>query len=315
MSDAMIHRAASCLFLLPVMAGLLGCTPQDPSEASEPVKGPALAAPMPLPPPPGAGPAPAAPGYAPVPPGYVPAVPSYPPGPPGTALPPPGVGMAEGPKPDAPRQGGGARPIGSGTAFAVAQRGLAVTNAHVVAGCSAVVDDQGRALRVIATDRRHDLALLEAGRSFPSIVRFRGQGGASLGETALVFGYPYGQALGTGINLTNGIVTGTSGIGGDPSRFQMNAAVQPGNSGGPVVDDSGLLLGVAVGRLNDLAVLRATGALPQGINFAVRAEAVEQFLTAQGVQPQRGDGIGIFGGAQAISARITPAVFQVVCRG
>jgi hypothetical protein len=54
----------------------------------------------------------------------------------------------------------------------------------------------------------------------------------------------------------------------------MNAAVQPGNSGGPAVDDAGLLLGVAVGRLNDLAVLRATGSLPQGVNFAIRATEV-----------------------------------------
>ncbi len=206
-----------------------------------------------------------------------------------------------------------ARGIGSGTAFAVSARGLAITNAHVVAGCRAVTDESGRPLRVLGTDRRSDLALLDAGRPFPAVIRFRNRGGAALGETALVFGFPYGQALGTGINLTNGIVTGGSGIGGDTGRFQMNAAVQPGNSGGPVVDDQGMLLGVAVGRLNDLAVLRATGALPQGINFAIRAEAVEQFLLAQGVQPLRG-GFGGAIGAPAVSAQVAPAVFQVICR-
>ena len=321
MISPMTHLLVPTLSRLALLASLAACVPSMPPQDGSPVKDPGAAtaaavppppaygAPMPLPPPPGYGPAPTAPGYAPVPRGYAP-------GPVATGVPPPPMPSADadGSKPPAARTATGARNIGSGTAFAVSQRGLAVTNAHVVAGCSAVTDEQGRPMRVVAADRQRDLALLETGRSFPAIVRFRGQGGASLGETALVFGYPYGQALGTGINLTNGIVTGTSGIGGDQSRFQMNAAVQPGNSGGPVVDDSGLLLGVAVGRLNDLAVLRATGALPQGINFAIRAESVERFLAAHGVQPQRGDGLGGVG-AQAVSARVAPAVFQIMCRG
>lgn len=206
------------------------------------------------------------------------------------------------------------RPIGSGSAFAVTTNGLAVTNAHVVQGCRTVVDERGRQVRVVAVDRRRDLALIDAGRRFDSVVRFRTQAAVDLGETVLVFGFPYGQALGTGINVTNGIVTGLAGPGGDASRFQMNAAVQPGNSGGPAVDDAGRLLGVAVGRLNDLAVLRATGSLPQGINFAIRASEVERFLSERGVQPERGSAAEGTG-ARAVSAAIAPAVFQVLCRG
>jgi S1-C subfamily serine protease len=205
------------------------------------------------------------------------------------------------------------RPIGTGTAFAVTASGLAVTNAHVVQGCSQVVDEQGRVLRVVAADRRRDLALVDAGRGFGAVVRFRPAAAVDLGETVLVFGFPYGQALGTGLNVTNGIVTGLAGPGGDASRFQMNAAVQPGNSGGPAVDDAGLLLGVAVGRLNDLAVLRATGSLPQGVNFAIRAAEVERFLAEQGVRPVRGAQGGT--GARAVSASVGPAVFQILCRG
>lgn len=222
-----------------------------------------------------------------------------------------GEAMAEGAAPRASRRG---RPIGTGSAFAVTPEGLAITNAHVVQGCGSVVDETGRRLRVVAADRRRDLALIDTGRGFSSVVRFRPQGGVELGETVLVFGYPYGQALGTGLNVTNGIVTGLSGPGGDESRFQMNAAVQPGNSGGPAVDDAGLLLGVAVGRLNDLAVLRATGSLPQGINFAIRAAEVERFLSQNGVQPARGSAAAGTG-ARAVSAAVAPAVFQVVCRG
>jgi S1-C subfamily serine protease len=175
------------------------------------------------------------------------------------------------------------------------------------------VDEQNRPLRVVAADRRRDLALVDAGRGFGAVVRFRPEAAVDLGETVLVFGFPYGQALGTGLNVTNGIVTGLAGPGGDVSRFQMNAAVQPGNSGGPAVDDAGLLLGVAVGRLNDLAVLRATGSLPQGVNFAIRATEVERFLAEQGVRPVRGAQGGT--GARAVSASVGPAVFQILCRG
>lgn len=223
-----------------------------------------------------------------------------------------GPEVEEAAPPPAARRSG--RAIGTGTAFAVTQEGLAVTNAHVVAGCSQVVDEQGRAVRVVAADRARDLALIDTGRRFPAVVRFRPQAEVDLGETVLVFGYPYGQALGTGLNVTNGIVTGLAGPGGDASRFQMNAAVQPGNSGGPAVDDAGQLLGVAVGRLNDIAVLRATGSLPQGINFAIRAAEVERFLAAQGVAPVRGRA-GAGTGARAVSAAVAPAVFQILCRG
>ncbi|NMJ43072.1 trypsin-like peptidase domain-containing protein [Roseomonas sp. JC162] len=222
-----------------------------------------------------------------------------------------GPAQAEGTAPPPNRRG---RPIGTGSAFAVSANGLAVTNAHVVDGCRQVVDDQGRSVRVVAADERRDLALIDTGRSFPSVVHFRQQAAVELGETVLVFGFPYGQALGTGLNVTNGIVTGLAGPGGDASRFQMNAAVQPGNSGGPAVDDAGLLLGVAVGRLNDIAVLRATGSLPQGVNFAIRAAEVERFLAERGVMPSRGSSAAGTG-ARAVSAAVAPAVFQVLCRG
>jgi serine protease Do len=219
--------------------------------------------------------------------------------------------VQDGEVPGGPRSG---RAIGTGSAFAVTLNGLAVTNAHVVQGCRSVVDDQGRQARIVASDRRRDLALIDVGRRFGSVVRFRDRAAVDLGETVLVFGFPYGQALGTGLNVTNGIVTGLAGPGGDASRFQMNAAVQPGNSGGPAVDDAGMLLGVAVGRLNDIAVLRATGSLPQGVNFAIRAEQVERFLAENGVMPERG-GAGASTGARAVSAAVAPAVFQILCRG
>lgn len=209
---------------------------------------------------------------------------------------------------------GGGRPRSSGTGFFVGPRQV-VTNAHVVAGCSELRDDRGRAFSVTAADGGRDLALLTAAEPVRSFLRFNGPGGTQLGESVVVLGYPYaGSPLSTGLNLTTGIVSAQSGIRGNTGLFQITAPVQPGNSGGPVLDDSGGVIGVVQARANDLTVLRATGTLPQNINFAIRGETVEGFLRENGVTPGRVSG-GRGLSASAVSAGAQEAVVSVRCFG
>ena len=73
----------------------------------------------------------------------------------------------------------------------------------------------------------------------------------------------------------------------DTTDFQMTAAVQPGNSGGPVLDGAGNLLGVTVARMNDVAVLVATHTVPQSVNFGIKADVAASFLRVNGVEPKR----------------------------
>ena len=86
------------------------------------------------------------------------------------------------------------------------------------------------------------------------------------------------------MNLTTGIVSSLVGFKGDQQRFQITAPVQPGNSGGPVLDRSGRVVGVVVGKLDDMAVAQATGQIPQNVNFAIKASPVRMLMDRNAVR-------------------------------
>jgi S1-C subfamily serine protease len=104
-----------------------------------------------------------------------------------------------------------------------------------------------------------------------------------LGEDVLVAGYPYGEFFGDNIKVTKGIVSGSKGLGGDTGQFQMDAAVQPGNSGGPIYDDKGNIVGVVVSQLNKMKFAKQSGSIPENVNFGIKASTVRQFLTSSGL--------------------------------
>jgi len=107
----------------------------------------------------------------------------------------------------------------------------------------------------------------------------------SLGESIFALGFPYSGVLGAGINFTGGLISSLSGIGNDSRYLQFTAPVQPGNSGGPLVDANGLIVGVVSARLADIEMLKASGSLPQNVNFAIRGDLAMGFLRANGVEP------------------------------
>jgi trypsin-like peptidase len=82
----------------------------------------------------------------------------------------------------------------------------------------------------------------------------------------------------SGWSATLGNVTALAGLWDDSRYIQISASIQPGNSGGPVLDESGRLVGVIEGKLDALKMVRATGDIPQNVNFAIRASTVANFL-------------------------------------
>ena len=84
-----------------------------------------------------------------------------------------------------------------------------------------------------------------------------------------------------------------AGMDNDTTEFPMTAAVQPGNSGGPVLDGSGALLGVTVARMNDVAALMATNSVPQTVNFGIEGDVAASFLRVNGVDPKTGGSCGV----------------------
>ena len=83
--------------------------------------------------------------------------------------------------------------------------------------------------------------------------------------------------------MTKGIISAVKGAGDDIGQFQMDAAVQSDNSGGPVYDENGNIVGVVIAKLDRLKVAKAIGSLPENVNFGIKASTVRQFLSASGL--------------------------------
>ena len=170
--------------------------------------------------------------------------------------------------------------VSSGTAFAVAP-GLLVTNQHVVDGCVSVevlAADGRRAGAVVDADALIDLALIRVTGLKGATARLRSPRNVRLGEAVMVFGFPLSGALSSGGNFTSGLVSALRGFRDSAGEIQITAPVQPGNSGGPVMDASGLVVGVVQAKLDALRSAITTGDIPQNVNFAVSLDVLAEFL-------------------------------------
>ena len=177
----------------------------------------------------------------------------------------------------------------SGTGIAISSAGHILTNHHVVKGCTTIraTTHGGIATkaRLLKTDRRNDLAVIKIDAQLPAdaIALFSSERSVKLGETIAVYGFPFAGALSSSGNVVSGNVTSLAGLRDDARYLQISAPVQPGNSGGPLVDQTGKIVGVVTARMNDLATVEATGALPQNVNFALKANIALNFLDAHSI--------------------------------
>lgn len=197
---------------------------------------------------------------------------------------------------DADSEGAGAKPWGryaerrrlegTGTGFAVSDDGQIVTNHHVVAECAEVrvrpAGQDAMAGAVVARDAGNDLALLKAPVRLP-VAAIRDDGGIRAGDSVVAVGFPLPGLLASEANVTTGTVSALAGIGNDTRFLQMTVPVQPGSSGGPLLDLEGRVVGVVVGKLDALEVASLTGDIPQNVNFAIKAGVVRSFLDATGI--------------------------------
>lgn len=206
---------------------------------------------------------------------------------------PPGNGGAQQPKPEpghtsppaATSPEGNGEPkleiVGSGTAFAVNMDGDLVTNEHVVDGCgSNWIASRGRVYPalVVAKDVTNDLAVISVPELPLTKVAKFGTDGPRLGEDVMAAGFPYAEMLGINLKTTFGNVTSLAGLGNNVSEFQLSAPIQPGNSGGPIISQSGAVIGVVTARLNDEYMLEKRREIGQLINFGVKSNVAAEFL-------------------------------------
>ncbi len=188
------------------------------------------------------------------------------------------------------RQNQPVEPASSGSGFLVGRDGWIVTNHHVVDGCARVTVNHAGAsydATVWAVEARDDLALLKASVEIGEAATFTERPRASLGEAATVAGYPLHGLLSKELNVTSGNVSALAGPGDDAKRLQITAPVQAGNSGGPLLDGAGNVIGVVVSTLSATHAARMTGDTPQNVNFAIKGAVVRGFLDIHGVAYER----------------------------
>jgi S1-C subfamily serine protease len=228
------------------------------------------------------------------------------------------------PEPERPASGPGARrdpgsgeTAFSGTGFCVHPDGYVLTNQHVIEGAREILARSPRQrcrLELVFADPTNDLALLRADAPLSGVAAFRDGSQARLGETVMVVGYPLGGLLGSGPQVTTGNLSSLIGPGDDTRILQFTAPTQSGNSGGPLLDGDGTVVGVVSSKLNVIRIHEMTGDIPQNVNFAIKAALARGFLEAVGVdylsRPP-----GSARAATIVAAEARDFVVRIECRG
>lgn len=215
--------------------------------------------------------------------------------------------------PPVPGSARASEPESFGSAFVIREDGQFVTNAHVVRECGRVeIPGLGRVV-VKDQDDDLDLAVLSVPGVFGLTPAPLADDDAVLAEDVFAFGFPLPNTLGASLGFSRGSVSSMVGLRSEKRQFRMTAPVQPGNSGGPLLDNEGRVIGIVTSKLNAMRIATETGDIPQGMNFAIKASTLRDYLNraklgvtlvARKRQPQQTPAIA------RLASRFT---YQVLC--
>lgn len=190
-----------------------------------------------------------------------------------------------------------------------AAAGLVVTSLHVVKGASRITlhlaDGSEASAQILDSDEAADLAVLATSvRSVPGLpVR---SGDAGLGTEVFTIGFPHADVMGVKPKLSNGVIASTSGMRDDPSQYQISVPVQAGNSGGPLLDMQGEVVGVIAAKLRANRMLERTGDLTENVNYAVKSSRLLNLLGG------RSEGAGSGGSLEALARHVEASLVRIV---
>jgi len=186
------------------------------------------------------------------------------------------------------------RPQATGTALFITDDGYLLTCAHVVSlpepktadafldarpvtRIEVTVAGKTYSAKLVKTDKANDVAVLKISGTFEAL-SLAASRAVKLGDTICTIGFPNTELQGVEPKFTTGEINSLAGIQDDPRQFQISVPVQPGNSGGPLLDSSGNVIGLISARLKDITTLKLTGSLPQNVNYALKSSFISAFL-------------------------------------
>ena len=194
----------------------------------------------------------------------------------------------------------------SGTGFFVSRSGHIISNHHVIDGCDATkLTFKGKEITadILAVDKMNDLAILKVNLT-PNQVYPIATEDADLLEDIIIAGYPLGKKVSAAIKTSKGSVTSLAGYGDNYSNFQTDAALNQGNSGGPIINQSGSVVGVAVANFG-----KQSGV--ESFNFGIKSSTVRTFVSSNDINFTMGSKSNFSN--EQLSSLITNATIYLEC--
>jgi S1-C subfamily serine protease len=173
----------------------------------------------------------------------------------------------------------------SGTGFLFSAKDYVITNWHVVRGTNNIkvkfLNGEEIKAEVALKDPQNDIAFLKLEQSpqLPaSDLKIADSSKVKMGDKVFTIGYPAHFLMGDNPKYTEGVVNATSGLQDDPTVFQVSVEIQPGNSGGPLFNATGEVIGITSSSLDPKAAVKAFGTLPQNVNYAIKSTYISALL-------------------------------------
>ena len=197
-------------------------------------------------------------------------------------------------------------PAASGSGFYINSSGYAVTNDHVVGGCRKVsinADGQDYEATIIASDPKNDLAIIKSNIRPKAFFKISNDD-VRLLDDVIIAGYPLGKSVSSAIKTSKGSVTALAGYGDNFSNFQTDAALNQGNSGGPIINRTGSVVGVAVANFGKKAGV-------ESFNFGIKSSTLKTFISSNDVRITPGPKSTLSN--EALGSLVTKATIYIEC--
>lgn len=170
----------------------------------------------------------------------------------------------------------------SGTGFAISENGIIATACHIIQGAKVIKVYLTRnsfvSALIIHSDPVNDLALLKIEHPTPNFLPIAPMRSVKMGDKVFTIGFPLSSVLGQEAKYSEGVVSCLSGLQDAPTFLQITVPIQPGNSGGPLVNEKGEVVGIITSTAAILPFIKESGTLPQNVNWAVKADYLRPLL-------------------------------------